>query len=224
MGKLISGNPFMFTGTVGEYVGSIWRGVHVVRKKPGPRTTEPTALQLAHQARFSLMIKFLRPLNSLLNRSYDKYAKYMTGFNKAFSCNKKILTGEYPSFGIDYSKVMISRGSLPNVPDPTTSSTLSGQLDFKWVANNNVAKANASDGVFVAAYCPDLDQWIYKENISTRSAGSCILDVTAFAGKTVQTYIGFVNANKKIYSNSQYTGLVTVAGSYIRPGLEQSQP
>jgi hypothetical protein len=63
----------------------------------------------------------------------------------------------------------------------------------------------------VAVFCEQLGHWIYNQNTAVaRSVGTYTLDVAAFSGKPVQTYIGFVSANGKTFSNTVYTGMVNV--------------
>ena len=49
-----------------------------------------------------------------------------------------------------------------------------------------------------------------EENDPTRNAGSYILDVAAFSGKTVEPYIGFLSKDAKFVTTSLYTGSVNI--------------
>lgn len=207
--KGILGN---FNGKVGSVVGSTWKGKPVMRSAPPrKRKGQSSDLQLQVQARFTLMTKFLRPLTSLVNQTYNKSAVEMTAFNKAFSDNiKNAITGIYPAITVDYAKVLLSKGSLPNATTPAVASTVAGKLVFTWTDNSGINRALISDIAFVAAYNEELNHWIFNQSAVTRNAGTYSLDVTAFSGKSVQTYIGFVSAGGKIVSNTVYTGMVNV--------------
>ena len=109
--KGILGN---FSGKVGTVVGSKWRGVWVMRGLTDAKRGKPNPAQQQQQAKFTLMVKFLQPLSSLVGLTYDTSPAEMSGFNKAFSDNiRNAITGVYPALAIDYSKVILSKGVCP---------------------------------------------------------------------------------------------------------------
>ena len=157
------------------------------------------------------MMKFLQPLADFMNLTYKKAATKMSGFNKVFSDNiKAAITGVFPAFTIDYPKVLLSKGSLPNAAAPSAASTAAGKLVFTWTDNSGIGTALISDIAFVAAYSEALNHWIFVPNGATRNAGTFTLDVAPFSGKPVQTYIGFMSADRNRTANSMYTGVVNV--------------
>ena len=167
--------------------------------------------QLEQQAKFSLMIKFLRPLGSLVSQTYDTSPAEMTGINKAFSDNlKNAITGVYPAFAVDYSKVVLSQGILPDAESAIAASAVAGKLTFTWTDNTGTGNALATDMAFVAVYNEALKRWIFRQNTAARNAGTYTLDVPAFSGKPVQTYIGFISEDGSSISTSLFTGQVNV--------------
>ena len=211
MGTFEKGYLGGFSGKVGTAVGSSWKSLSVLRSRPPrKRRGQPTEQQLEQQAKFSVITNFLRPLTDLLNQTYGKSANAeMSGFNKAFSENKKAYTGAYPAFAVDYTKMQLSAGSLPNVV-ATAVSTVAGKLTFNWPDNTGVNSALSSDLAYVAAYNEELGHWLYIQKAAARNALAYILDVTPFSGKPVQTYIGFMSADRKKISPSLYTGVVNI--------------
>jgi hypothetical protein len=212
MGTFEKGMLGGFKGKVGTVIGSTWRGKSVMRSRPpSKRTTPPSAAQQVVQAKFLLMTNFLRPLTALLNQTFKKLASGMTGFNKAFSGNvQNAITGVYPALVVDYTKVLLSKGSLPNGDSPAAASTVAGQLVFTWKDNSGDLNALISDTAFVAAYSADLNRWMVIQKAAARNAATYTMDVTAFSGKSVQTYIGFTSADGKTISTSIFTGAVNV--------------
>jgi Family of unknown function (DUF6266) len=182
-----------------------------MRSLPSGRKGKPNQAQLEQQAKFSLMIKFLQPLSSLVKQTYDTSPAEMTGIIKAFSDNlRNAITGVYPALTVDYAKVILSKGILPNVGSPAAASTVAGKLVFTWADNSGTGDALATDIAFVAVYSEALKQWIFAQNTVVRNAGTYTLDVPAFSGKAVQTYIGFISADASSVSNSLFTGQVNV--------------
>ena len=62
----------------------------------------------------------------------------------------------------------------------------------------------------MAAYNEELKHWTFIQKAAGRNAGTFTLDVTPFSGKPVQTYIGFMSADRKKVATSWYTGLVNI--------------
>jgi hypothetical protein len=104
MGTIEKGFLGGFNGIVGTAVGSKWKDKSVIKSRPPKkRTMPPTQLQIVQQAKFALIIDFLRPIRTLLNQTYKKSAAGdMSGHNKAFSTNTDAVTGVYPNLAIDY--------------------------------------------------------------------------------------------------------------------------
>src|SRR5262245_48278038 len=96
-----------FSGTVGTVVGGNWKGISYMRSKSGKRSGGQTPAQLAQQAKFKLGMQFLQPFSGLLSISFRDYAVKMTGINNAMQwLLANSITGDYPSFAIDYTKVL----------------------------------------------------------------------------------------------------------------------
>ena len=211
MGTINKGILGVFKGTVGTVVGSSWRGISYIKSRPGKRSGQPSQLQAEQQAKFSLMIKFMLTLRVLLETTFSRFANGMTGMNSAFSYNlKNAVTGTYPDFSIDFASVLISRGDLPNAGLPAATAGTAGKIDFTWTDNSGTGKAAATDTCILVAYCADKNLSVYKDAGAARSAGSDTLDVPAFSGKTVQTWVAFMSAGGSEISVSEFTGAVDV--------------
>jgi hypothetical protein len=212
MGTIEKGFMGGFNGLLGPAVGSKWKGKAVIKSRPPKKRTGPTSdAQLQQQAKFALIVAFLKPLRSLLGLTYKRAAASdMSGLNKAFSANKDAVTGVYPAFVIDYAKVVLSSGTILNADVATAASTAAGKVVFTWTDNSDGEDALSSDLAYVAVYSEQLKRWVQNPKIAARNAGTCTLDVTAFSGKTVQTYIGFMTADQKKISPSLFTGAVNV--------------
>ena len=125
----------VLAGKFSTAVGSTWKSLNVLRSNPpSKRRGQPSDLQLQRQAKFTLITNFLTPLTDLLNQTYSKSAaSRMSGFNKAFSVNSDAIAGVYPAITVDYPKILLSKGSLPNATSPTAASTAAGKLTFTWI-------------------------------------------------------------------------------------------
>jgi hypothetical protein len=145
----------------------------------------------------------------LLRISFQNFAIRMTGINNAFAYNiQAAVMGTYPSFSIDYSLALVSRGDLPNALTPAVTLSAGNVLSFGWTDNTGAGIAQATDQAIVVAYCPGLRQSVYTTSGGTRSSVTGDLDASQFAGQTVQTWIGFISENGQKVATSIFTGEV----------------
>ena len=211
MGTINKGILGGFSGKVGTVVGGTWKGIDYMRSKGNRKNFEPTDKQLAQQQKFALVMGFLQPMAALLNVTFRDFAVKMTGINSAFAYTiKNAITGAYPSFAIDYSLVLLSRGDLPNALAPAVTSGAGSVLTFSWTDNSGVGIARASDQAILIAYCPAKKQAIYTVD-GARNGLTGSLNLAAFSGQQVQTYIGFISDDGNNVANSIFTGAVTVS-------------
>jgi hypothetical protein len=198
-------------GKIGNVTGAQWKGKATVRSRPGPRKKGSfTPRQQEQNAKFALMMGFLQQLTPLLNQTFDRSAKGMTGFNKAFAFNiVQAITGTFPSFTIDYSKVQLSRGSQTGVASATSTSPSAGQVVISW-SNTGGTTPQADDLAYVAAYNQDINHWVYLQGVAQRKAGTVTLDLPGLSGKAFHVYLGFTTSTG-LASNSFYVGQVTVS-------------
>ena len=199
-----------FSGTVGNVVGSSWRGIPILRAKPVRKNFEVSLLQRQQRARFQLISKFLRPLNDLLNQTFKSSAVSMSCLNKAISENKNIVTGDYPAMKIDYSKIVMSKGRLPLGEPPSLVSPEPGKLLLTWRTGDGINRLLTSGIAFIAAYNEEFNRWIFGQYMISDGALSFMLDVVPFQGKKVQGYIGFISKGKPRFSESRYMGEISV--------------
>ena len=212
MGIINKGILGGFSGAVGPVVGSSWKGINYMKTLPSKKSKTSSVAQIEQQLKFSLIIHFLQTFTALLEVTFKNYANEMTAFNSAFSYNiKNAVTGKSPDFVVDYPNALVSRGNLPNVAGPTAIAAAGGTIVFAWSDNSGTGNALPTDKVILAIYCESMDTSIYTTGNTTRNALTETLDVSAFSGKIVQTWIAIVSENENDASNSYYTGQLTVS-------------
>ncbi|MFI5154773.1 MAG: DUF6266 family protein [Chitinophagales bacterium] len=211
MGRIKKDIMGIVTGRVGNISGSEWKGKAVIKSRPGPRKKGSSSPeQQKQQARFALMIAFLQPITYLLNLNFDRRAKGMSGFNRAFAYNLvQGITGTFPNFAIDYPKVQLSRGNQSSIGAATCASPEAGKLVFSWTFIGEDS-LQSNDLVYVAAYNQEMNHWAYDRGTVQRSKGTIALNLTGLSGKPFHTYIGIISAKNGLTSNSFYSGIVTV--------------
>lgn len=200
-----------FSGKVGTVIGGNWKGIDFMRGKSRKRNFVPTQKQLEQQIKFGVTMRFVQPMSSLLEVSFKDYAIKKTGVNSAFSYNiDNAITGVFPDYTIDYSLALVSRGLLPNGLGPTVTVGAGSILTWSW-SDSTGGEAQATDEAILVAFCPEMRQVIYTTAGGERSGLTADLNLLTFAGKTVETYIGFISADGKKVATSIFTGEVTVS-------------
>ena len=212
MGTIKKGILGGFSGKVGNVIGGNWKGIDYMRSQGTRRNFTPSEKQLAQQLKFALVMSFLQPMAGLLNITFRDFAIKMTGMNNAFAyCIKNAVTGVYPTFAVDYSLVLVSRGDLPNALAPAVTSGAGSLVTFSWTDNSGVGIAKATDQAVLVAYSPVLKQAVYTTAGGMRSELTGELNLATFSGLSVETYIGFIAADGRNIASSIYTGNVTVS-------------
>ncbi len=213
MAKMYNGLFGPVVGNIGNLVGSSWKGMPYLRTK-ATRTESyvPTPKQQAQQQRFKLAVAFAQTLTGLLNVSYAPYAIRMTGKNAAISTFlKHAIGGTAPDFHMVYKQVLISQGELPGAVDATAVADGAGGVRFSWTNNGGHGLARHSDKALIAVHCPELNRSLYNTAAADRIAGTATINATAFAGKTVHTWIGFISEDGQLVATSTYTGEMIVS-------------
>jgi hypothetical protein len=211
MGRTRKGLFGGFEGRVGTVVGSTWKDVTYLKSGPKKRSGGFTPAQLVQQAKYRVLMAFLKRMTEIVDIGFKGQDNSMTAFNKAFSYNvRNAMSGSFPSFTVDYPDVLVSDGNLPNGLSPTANATGSGGVSFYWTDNTGVGQALGTDKAMLVAYCPAVRFPVFKTGGAMRSAELDTLDLTSFTGETVETWISFISADGQLVSTSFYTGQVVV--------------
>ena len=202
----------VFKGQVGTVVGAGWRGKHIIKKRPTiNKNRKPTDAQLVQQAKFALANKFFKRFTRLLRVSFEGEIGN-TQRGAAFrTMLKEAITGTYPNFSVDYSKVQVAKGGLEPAQSPAVVSNAPGKLSFNWTDNSLLMHADPHDVAILVAYCEEMNALIFSLNGSKRLEEVSELDVPYFTGKEVQTWIAFRSLDAKKAADSIYTGAVMVS-------------
>ena len=200
-----------FNGTVGTVVGSSWKDVKYMRSKPTRKNRVATDEQLKQRAKIAITIEFFKPLTKLIRTTFDGVAGKMTGFNRAVQyAFKNAITGTAPNFSLDYSKVLISQGNLPNESDAKATAA-AGAVTFTWTNTSGNGLSSPNDKAILVVYCEALKDSVYTLSGADRSAGTATLNVAGYQGQTVQAWISFISADGKEVATSRFVGQFTIA-------------
>jgi predicted acetyltransferase len=212
MGKLINGIFGGFHGRIGNLVGYTLKGKYIIRKIG--RSSKPlTPGRKANCQKMTVVNEILSPSLDVIRAGYrlvvagtDK-----NEYNEAVSYNKKnAIQGTYPNISLDYTKVLMSMGTLPVAIHPTISQT-DNNITFNWEVTDDQKYQYANDRAMLVVYFPDLKVSCCNLIGSKRIEGAHILKIDqGYVNEHMEAYITFVKENGREVSNSVYAGALNV--------------
>ena len=213
MGTIRKGANGGFKGKAGSVIGSSWKSIDYIKglyKKSSKPATED---QLMQQAKFRTVMHFLLPITAYLRIGFgQKKENLMTANNVAFQVNlEEALTGTYPDYALDYSKVRISDGIFVGGGSETVE-VEDGVMTLSWDTTPNLMYETADDdGVYIVVYQPEIDQFLSAPTPPQRGDGGVdIVLPRHFLGGDAHVWIFFADRRKKKVSRSTYLGKVAL--------------
>lgn len=208
MGKALNGPYGHLQGKVGTLVHYMLKGQPVVRIVGAP-PKKRSQKQKANQQAMSLIMDLLRPALRFINTGFELQARdtVWNPHNLAVSYNKKhALQGEYPNISVDYSKVMVSKGELPQAKNLKMEQEKNG-LRISWDPQTQNKGDYADDMVMVLVLHPATGQAYCLLNVGQRGAGSCFVELEDNkATAQTEVYLCFRSSSGKKISDSVYLG------------------
>ena len=200
-----------FSGKVGSVVGSRWRSIDYLRGLPKKSSKGPTTEQLKQQSKFAMAVNYLRPIKDVLNIGFaDKKQTTLSGYNLGVkSFLSKNIKGEYPEYTVDFSTMVISKGSLNSflglkmvVEDE--------QLKFAWKTNINGLNSFIDDILIFVIYNETQNMYLLFDE-ALRADLSYTSEIgTAFNGNTIHTWAFGISRDQTAVSNTQYLGTIDI--------------
>lgn len=195
-------------GKIGSLVHYMLKGQHIVRIVGAP-PKHRSLKQKVNQQAMAVTMNLLRPMLYFINASFDIEAAGTTKnpHNLAVSYNKKnALQGEFPNLSIDYSKVVLSKGSLDAAEDLKLEKTAQG-LEISWNSEVKGNLATQEDAVMIMVYMPRLGIAHSELNAAKRMAGKYLVAFDAsLLTEPMEVYVCFKSAGGKHISDSIYLG------------------
>ncbi|TPV32745.1 hypothetical protein FJ651_10540 [Paucihalobacter ruber] len=201
------------SGKVGSVVGARWRGRNIIRSLPSRRNYTPTAAQEDQRERFGTVIQFLSPIRAIVSAFYGKKQGDKSAYNLAtgYHLKEALLPNLPDGYVINYTKVLISKGDLLGLANPTVSPDVNQQLTISWLDNSGQGNAAATDELIVVVYNPTLELFETANPAGTRDLTTVQMPLPAYwAGQEVQVWATFVTQDRKLAATSSYLGAVTL--------------
>jgi hypothetical protein len=212
MGTIKQGILGAFSGKVGTVIGGVWKGIAYMRGLQTSASRIPTEAQLNTRAKFALTMTYLKPMSQFLQAGFKNLAVHMSGINAATSYNyRNAITGAYPAYTIDPTKVLVASGTLAPPLNAVATSALAGTVKFDWEDNSGEISASALDSAMIVINNPVKHTAVSSIGLSDRTTGTQTATVPdSWSGDSVQCFLAFNAADGFTNSNSVYAGSVPV--------------
>lgn len=198
------------SGKVGDLVYSSYKGKSYVKSAPNKSTKPKTEKQIAHQAKFALAVRFLKPVIAELNAAFKLPGKAASGYNLALKHTlEHVIKGEYPDYTLNYAEARFSRGGW-SAPAWVHLVPGAACLMIIWMGDQYRDCSYGDDEVNILIYEPESGEYIKGPSHVYRAQEACIIAIPeSFGGKVLHTYLFCVSASGK-RSASVYAGEVIV--------------
>lgn len=183
--------------------GASYKLAPITGRKKKPQRKQP--LQQQKQLKAITFVKALKPLLFITYRFTCEKVSY-------YSCAMKHvlhwISGTPPNLVLDYSKILVASGNRFNT-ERAVAKPVGETILFKW-ENDLLPKDYATDKTILVAYCEALNKCIFTTMGPPRTACKAKLEVAAFRGQAIHTWLSFISADGRQVADSIYTGKLIV--------------
>ncbi|KAA8483130.1 hypothetical protein BDE36_3749 [Arcticibacter tournemirensis] len=201
-----------FSGKAGSVVGSRWKKIDYIRGLSRPSHKEASEAQLLQQHKFELMTAFLSPLSKVFEFSYKEDTRYKTAYNIALGYNLKwAFVEKEDEWIIDFSRIVLSRGSLPKPVDATAEYTAEGAFLIRWQTLVRNSFVSAEDKVRLILYNSVANIHIINTSDYERKDGEAMIKIEDDdAARGIWHIFMFYSSPSGDNSSSHYLGEITI--------------
>ncbi len=201
--------PFLVSGKFGDVIGRVVNGKQYFSKKRGLRRSEPSIRELEIRRNMAIATGFIKPILPLI-RKYDK-PNGEKGYHKAMSqILRNAMQGRHPDQRIDYGKVVLGEGNIPNPEKYHVESAAKGLLEFSWSWEKMKRGVGKSDSLFVLVYSESTQQFRYELDGPERREKFFLMNVACFSKQRIEVWFGFASPNSLLVSTSIYAGSINI--------------
>lgn len=207
---IVTSGPYVgFVGTIDGITYYQLKDGRTVAKRKNTKSEIPlTPDQLSVLMDTWLFAQFMKPLKGFVLVGYACEALLLNvnPYNAMVSSlRKNVIQGTYPKRSIDFSKVLMTKGTLP-AAESSAVITETG-LAFTWDTALVRKTSYYSDQVMMLAYFPELKEVRYITAGAARHKGKDLLSLEGIKkGYQAEVYLSFITDDRKSISNSVYVG------------------
>jgi len=192
------------SGKHGTAVAAVMNGKPVIKVFTPPSNPNSPGQQ-AQRMKFGLVATSLNPLRNIIIVGFGS----KQGYNQATSVAlRNAIAGTYPELSINYAKVVIASGSLPQSPNVEIAYVANSGANVSW-DSETWTSGSPNDAVHIAFLNPVTQMAVYMAGQATRQNGVLTAELPAtWRGATIHAWIFFTSADYQLTSASQYLGTI----------------
>jgi hypothetical protein len=193
------------SGRIGNVVTYQMYGKSYMRSLPAQYRDRKSAKQLAQRQKMQLVNEFLGPYKDVLRITFQKEAVGRSAYMAAKSFNMlNAIGGEYPEQYIDYSKALLSKGSVPLPSEVSVELTDEGLL-LQW---KDDGAGSRFDTLFVIANVRGQYVTYYRQTEAERRDESYVWKFDVRGSEQYDVWMVFRDYKERGFSDSSWLGLV----------------
>ncbi|WP_316839090.1 DUF6266 family protein [Pedobacter gandavensis] len=223
MGSLQNGLFGGFNGRVGNLVGYILNGKNVIRTI-GHSGKPLSPARKINCDRMKIVNDFLHPVTPFIKLGFKLkvLGTDRNYYNEAVSYNKKhAITGVYPNAEMDYSKAMLSMGTLLKAENPQIQ-LIGTAIEFTWDVPDDLPWENRKDRAMLQICFPGNTQQTHCLSASHREDGKHTLQIDpSLVNARIEAYISFIKADGSAISDSVHAGSIAKKEKVAEPEIEK---
>jgi hypothetical protein len=175
----------------------------VYRVASNPNTTG----QKNQRGKFGFVVKELNCMRKLFTITFG--GQY--GINRAVSlAMKTCVSGEFPDFKIDYSKLKLSKGSIPVPVSHNVYNLINNSFKLEW-SDSELLNEKTDDNLNIVLFNATKKQMIHNQNIALRSNRNIDFSLPEYwSDSEIYAWLYFSSSNNNYFSDSKYLGLITI--------------
>lgn len=187
-------------------------GKNTMRTKPIEVKNPKTLLQKQQRSKFSIMVELSRMFLSFIRTGFKQVAIEMSAFNMFMKSNiYDVITGVYPAYTIDFTKVIVTKGTLMGVDGGLATPIAAHKVTFDWTDNTGTGDALATDKAMMLVINYTKKQVVQDTTTKTRvDATHDLIVPAAWVGDDVHAYLSFMTAAGNKIADSTFLATVTI--------------
>jgi len=187
-------------------------GKNTMRTKPIEVKNPKTLKQKQQRSKFSLMVELSRMMLGFIRIGFKQVAIGMSAFNMFMKNNiKDVITGVYPAYTIDFTKLIVTKGTLTGADAGTATAVAGHKVTIGWTDNSGTGDALATDKAMQLIINYDKRQVAIDTTTKTRTDATNQITVPpSWVGDEVYVYLAFMDEAGAKIADSSYLDTVTV--------------
>lgn len=209
-----------FSGKVGRVVISPWKGLTVGRSVPKKSSKVATEVQLNQRSKFGLVTTFVSRFGDLIPLGYQSVKGNVSPYNIAVQYHlKNAVTGIYPDYSIDFTKVRLSAPKGANEIDGISTITTGAAVNYKvalaWeLKQSQKPSSKDTDLLYVVFFNATEDNFMTYDGVAERSELTANLRLPQEnITDVIHGWMFFVSADKKMVSHTKYLGIMKLSAA-----------